>query len=119
MKGKSIVGYERYQVMEDGTVRNRDGYALKPDKGGCVSLHVNDKRKSFSIARLVAIHYLGMPDDKKHKAYRKDKNAGFGSDNVAWDSVSNLNKERLAKARQAKIEYANECEEEIYEEVID
>ena len=114
MEGKSIPGYEHYQVFEDGTVRNKDRYALTPNKG-CVCIHVGDKRKTFSIARLVAICYLVMPDDKKHKAYKKDPSKGFGIDNIGWDSIANLHKERLTKARKAKIEYNKECEEEMYE----
>ena len=109
--GKPIKGFERYRVMEDGRIRNRDGYTLKPNKD-CVCVRINDKRKTFSITRLVAIYWLDMPDDNKHKAYKKDPKGGYGIDNVAWDTVANLNKERLEKARQVKHEYNKQCEED-------
>ena len=113
--GIPIQGFECYNIKKDGTVYNTwNEYALKPDKSDCVCFHRRgQKRKTLSIPRLVAIHYLGMPDDRKHRAYKKDANGGFGIDNIAWDSVSNLNKEVLIKARRAKLEYNNK------EEVID
>jgi len=120
--GKPIKGWERYRVLEDGTVRNRDGYAVKPDKGGCVSIHYLDKRKSFSLARLIAIYYLSMPDDKKHCAFKIDPNGGFEVSNISWDTLANHNKDRLAQARAIKANHERinkQCEEEeIYEELI-
>ena len=82
--GKPIKGFERYSVCEDGTVRNRDGYALKIDKSGCICFHINELRKTYSVARLIAIYYLDMPDDKKYRAYRKDISGGYTIDNIAW-----------------------------------
>ena len=115
MEGIPIKGFERfYSLLENGTVKNNwNEHILKPDKSGCVCLHILNSRKTLSIARLVAIHYLGMPDDKKHKAYKKDLNGGFDKDNIAWDTVANLHKERLEKARKVKFcmyDYKNEEE---------
>ena len=86
MLGKPIKGYERYyRILENGTVRNEwNNHILKPDKGGCICLHIKETRKTLSIARLIAINYLNMPDDKQHRAYRKDKNGGFELSNIAW-----------------------------------
>ena len=119
--GKPIKGFSDYGILENGTVRNNwNGHLLKPDKGGCVCIRIrgrNARTKSFSIARLVAINWLGMPDDKAYTAYKKDPNGGFEKDNIAWapkhEALSIVHKRSLKKN-----EYANDCEEEIYEELI-
>ena len=84
--GKPVKGFERfYSILEDGTIRNEwNNHILKPNKDGCVCFHIRNTRKTLSIARLMAIHYLDMPDDKQHKAYRIDKNGGWSVSNIAW-----------------------------------
>ena len=104
--GKAINDFKYCFISKDGTVYNHwSGNVLKPDKSGCITIRRKDKRKTLSITRLVAIYWLDMPDDNKHKAYKKDKDGGYGIDNVAWDTIANLNKERLELARQAKAYY--------------
>ena len=83
--GKPIKGFEQYGILENGTVRNNwNGHVLKPDKCGCVCIHRKNSRKTLSIARLVAIAYLDMPDDKQHRAYRKNPNNGWDVSNIMW-----------------------------------
>ena len=86
--GKPIKGWEIYGILENGTVRNNwNGHELKPDKDGCVCLRnrgKNARTKTFSIARLVAINWLNMPDDNKYIAYKKDPNGGLNVSNIAW-----------------------------------
>ena len=86
--GKPIKGFENYGILENGTVRNNwNGHEIKPDKDGCVCIRSrgrNARTKTFSIVRLIAINWLSMPDDKAYMAYKKDKDGGYGIDNVAW-----------------------------------
>ena len=111
--GKLIAGFEDYGIREDGVVRNNwNGYELKPDKSGCVCIHRANKRKTLSIARLVAIYWLNMPDDKKHRAFKKDPTGGFEATNIGWDTIANLNKERLEEARKCNWKLNNYTTEE-------
>ena len=86
--GKPIKGWENYGILENGTVRNNwNSHELKPDKDGCVCIRnrgKNARTKTFSIARLVAINWLDMPDDKNYMAYKKDPSGGFEVSNIAW-----------------------------------
>ena len=100
--GVGIKDFSTYRIYEDGTVRNIHNRALKPDKKGCVSVIESNRRKTLSIARLVAISFLGMPDDVLYRAYKKDPNGSLDISNITWDSVANLNKERLTKSRENK-----------------
>ena len=122
--GKPVKGFEHfYSILEDGTIRNEwNNHILKPDKHGCVCFHIRNSRKTLSIARLMAIHYLDMPDDKKHCAFKKDPNKGFDVSNIAWDTLANHNKDRLTRARAIKADHEllnkQSEEEELYEELI-
>ena len=119
--GMPIRKFAQYGILENGTVRNNwSGKELKPDKYGCVCIRPrrNGRCKTFSIARLVAINWLGMPDDKEHMAYKKDVNGGFEVDNIAWGTkhevLSLVHKRRKKQEEPPKME-----EEEIYEEMIE
>ena len=101
--GLPIKGFEEYGILKNGTVRNNwNGHVLKPDKGGCVSLHRRNGRKSFSIARLVAIYWLDMPDEKQYTAFKKDANGGWGVDNITWDITNKARKEIIKQWHQRK-----------------
>ena len=103
MNEKPITGFEKYVITDEGYVRHHKYRSiLKPDKSGCVCLYQDGKRKTFSIAKLVAISFLNMPDDRKHHAFKKDPNGGYEVSNITYDSLTNLNKDRLAKAIEAK-----------------
>ena len=118
MRSEPIKDFDSYHVWEDGTVRNKRNQLVKPDKGGCVCVREQTRRKTLSIARLVAISFLGMSDDKQHRAYKKDPSKGFGIDNIAWDSICEMNKDRLIKARECKRTNLNETDERLKQEVM-
>ena len=118
MRSEPIKDFDSYHVWEDGTVRNKRNQLVKPDKGGCVCVREQTRRKTLSIARLVAISFLDMPDDKQHRAYKKDPSKGFGIDNIAWDSICEMNKDRLIKARECKRTNLNETDERLKQEVM-
>ena len=83
--GKQIKGWDDYIIFKNGKVRNnRTNHMIEPNYSGCITFYIEGKRKSISLARLIAIHYLDMPDDKKYKAYRKDWKAGWDVSNVYW-----------------------------------
>ena len=126
MEGKEIEGLNGYQILPNGTIKNGDGLTLKADKNGWISINHRGKRKTYSIARLIAIYYLDMPDDKKYGTYRKDINGGYNLDNIAWDTVGKaraaINKQwhQAKKTKKEPKEIVNVIEEEeIYEEIIE
>ena len=92
--GKPIKGFENYVILENGTVRNNwNGHQLKPDKSGCICIRTrgkNARTKTYSIARLIAIHWLDMPDSKEFMAYKKDINGGYDVSNIGWGSKKDV-----------------------------
>ena len=123
MEGKQIEGLKGYEILPNGTIKNRDGLTLKPDKGCCITINHRGKRKTFSIARLIAIYYLDMPNEKKYGTYRKDINGGYNIDNIAWDTVGKaraaINKQwhQANKTKKEPNKVVNVIEEEdIYED---
>lgn len=107
--GKTIKEFPDYGILENGTVRNNwNGHELKPDKTGCVCIRIrgtNARRKTFSIARLIAINWLDMPDDKNHIAYKKDPNGGWEVSNITWG----LKHEALSIVHKRSNKQKNEC----------
>ena len=79
---KVISGWPNYEVSNLGRVRNitRD-YILKPIKQNTgytqVALSKNDTRKNFSIHRLVASEFIGLPVGMvvNHLDFNKENNA--------------------------------------------
>ena len=106
--GKPIKGFSNYGITENGTVRNNwNGHELKPDKSGCVCIRTrgkNSRTKTFSIARLVAIHWLDMPDEPGFMAYLKDTSGGYSALNIAWgpkhDVLSMVHKRSFKKKNE-------------------
>ena len=105
--GKPIKEFPDYGILENGIVRNNwNGYELKPDKSGCVCIRIrgkNARRKTYSIARLVAINWLDMPDEPRFMAYLKDPNGGYEATNIAWGikhEVLSIVHKRTYKKRQ-------------------
>ena len=64
-----IVGFPNYLIYPDGRVwsKNGKGRFLKPQTHTCkyyfVTLHNNNKRKTLTIHRLIAQHYIPNPND--------------------------------------------------------
>ena len=66
-----IQGYPNYLIYEDGRVwsKNRGGKFLKPGKNNDgylqVVLFTDQKGKTMTIHRLVALHYIPNPENKR------------------------------------------------------
>lgn len=93
MEWKQIQGYENYEVSNEGQVRNRKtGKILKPVKNSTGYLQVTlckNKRKNYSIHRLVAEAFIPNPhgyDTVDHINYDKTDNR---VENLRWMSRSN------------------------------
>jgi hypothetical protein len=96
-----IDGYTNYIIYEDGsclsksrnkvhnTETNSKEILLKPRKRGgymCYALYKDGKPTSFSIHRLVAIHFIPNPNNYRvvhHKDFNADNNC---KDNLEWCS---------------------------------
>ena len=96
-----IIGHPNYQIYPDGRVwsKNGRGRFLKSAKNKdsnyeIVSLHTNNKLKTFTIHRLVAIHYIPNPNDYPcvdHTNRIRDDNR---IENLRWASYYMNNQNR-------------------------
>ena len=105
---KTIIDYPDYEISNMGRVRSlkkgkgaraKDGF-LKPGKDGCgylsVSISNQEGWRSFKIHRLVALHFIPNPDNKKeidHINRIRDDNT---VENLRWATrkENNLNTSR-------------------------
>jgi hypothetical protein len=62
---KQIDEHPNYEVSDDGQVRNKRGWVLKPTPSRegylCLGLHINGKQKTVYISRLVAKAFIPNP----------------------------------------------------------
>jgi hypothetical protein len=101
-EGKVLSGYPNYIITNDGQVYNsqRNKYLVPAkNEGGymAISLCDGEKRRSFSIHRLVAILYLENPDnylEVNHIDFNKTNN---NVDNLEWISRSGNMKHNLQR----------------------
>ena len=101
-KGKKT----NYDVSNKGEVRNHKTKkklkkGLKEDGYYCVSLHIDDKQKTFTVHRLVALAFIDNPENKKtvnHKDGYKKNNCAYNlewmtdEENKKHSSINGLNK---------------------------
>ena len=89
-----------YRVSNTGRIKqNKDGEDLHIcPTNNAVWLKNRWRKRQISIVRLMAICFLGMPDDDKHIAYRLDYKKGYEIDNIAW-GVKNEAQKVIAKQR--------------------
>ena len=98
-----IVGYENYLIYDDGRVYSKQrqgakGKFLKSfiDKDGYyrVDLRTNGKKKSFTIHRLVGLHYLENVEDKNEIDHIDRNKTNNHISNLRWcnKSENQLNK---------------------------
>lgn len=85
---KSIKGYERYSISNEGEVMNPQGEIMKPFFAGSgylqVTLWDNSKRKKFYVHRLVAeafIENICGCKEVNHKDGNKENNSAL---NLEW-----------------------------------
>lgn len=99
---KDIKGYKGlYQISNTGKVKslprelwNGSGYFIKPEAvlkpnpqvSGYLNVHLyKDKvRKPFAIHRLVAKHFIGLPEDKKEVNHIDGDKTNNNVDNLEW-----------------------------------
>lgn len=104
---KDITNLEgRYEISDIGEVRNKKTQrllCLKLDREGYYQIGIrksnNRKKYWFSVHRLVAIHFLGVPDDNSKQVDHIDHNKTNNSvSNLRWVTVkeNNLNREMKA-----------------------
>ena len=104
---RPIVGYERmYEVSNLSRIRNkRTGFILKPvkpptTKHYVVSLGDRTCRRTIGIARIVAMSFLGMPDDPAMHIWCKDGNQeNMLPGNLVW---AKINPELISKEARAE-----------------
>ena len=88
-----IQGYENYLIYEDGRVfskkRNR---FLKPQNHNSgykiIGLCKNNKVKSFLIHRLMAIHYIPNPENKREVDHINRNRSDNRIENLRWATKS-------------------------------
>lgn len=87
---KDIVGYENlYQISNTGFVKNNDGLILKGSsiRGYKTCLLCNNKkRKGFRTHRLVALHFIDNPLNKKEVNHIDGNKANNNVDNLEWST---------------------------------
>ena len=88
-----IIGYENYLIYEDGRVYSKKSNKFKeprinPAGYKIFDLHKEGKRKTHSIHRLIALHYIPNPENKlcvDHINRIRDDNR---VDNLRWATHS-------------------------------
>lgn len=88
----NIIGYDNYQIFEDGSIIGPRGKVLKVDKNSTgyhrVTLSLDGKAYRKFVHRLVAIHFVpGMEEGKvvNHKDGDRQNNH---KDNLEWVTPS-------------------------------
>ena len=89
----NIKDYEDYLIFEDGGVFSiKRNIFLKPrkDKYGYLKINLwkNNKRKSFSIHRLIALHYIPNPENKPCIDHIDRNRSNNNIDNLRWATHS-------------------------------
>lgn len=100
MRWRTIENYERYEISENGDVRNKNtGYVMKKrltfDGYVKVTLNENSKSKDFRVHRLVAEAFIPNHKGKEtvnHKDGNKENNH---VDNLEWATRSEQNTHTL------------------------
>ena len=96
MRWRTIENYERYEISENGDVRNKNtGYVMKKrltfDGYVKATLTESGKSKDFRVHRLVAEAFIPNPEGKEtvnHKDGNKENNH---VDNLEWATRSEQN----------------------------
>lgn len=87
-----VKGYEKYIVLEDGTVIGARGKILAQDENSTgykrVSLCKNGVVKRVFVHRLVAEHYVENTDNLPHVNHIDGDNQNNHKDNLEWCTPS-------------------------------
>ena len=105
---KVIDGYENYEISNMGNVRNKKtGLILKhllQNGYYCVGLSTNGKSKSFRVHRLIALHFIPNPQNKRLVDHIDRNPLNNSINNLRWatHSENGMNKSMLKSNKSTK-----------------
>ncbi len=85
-----IDGHDKYRIYDDGRVwsKKRGGRWLKPckDSSGYHQVYLSDngKKKTLTIHRLVALHYIPNPENKQYVDHKDRNRTNNHVSNLRW-----------------------------------
>lgn len=85
---KNIIGFENYQISDNGRIKNINGSIKKlvenKEQEKAATLCKESKYKTFVVKRLVAIHFVPNTENKK-QVWRKIKEGRSNHyNNLEW-----------------------------------
>jgi len=96
-----IQGYENYTISEDGKVYNKKfkrylkGY--KDVEGYLrIFLRNDDKKQTYRIHRLVALHYIDNPEDKPTVDHKDRDKLNNNVSNLRWATIGEQQRNKKA-----------------------
>lgn len=127
---KDIIGYEEYyQVSNMGNVRRMKAYRgtyvgriLKPRLASCgyqiVKLSTPTKGQDYKLARLVALHFIPNPENKREVNHIDGNKLNNHASNLEWNTRSENQKHAFRTGLQkikrgAEVTGAKLCEEQV------
>lgn len=105
---KDIIDYENYSISNYGNVKNnKTNKILKNsiDRYGYykINLSKNNKGKHFKIHRLVAIHFIDNPDNKKCVDHIDNNPLNNHINNLRWATYQENNRNSKKKSNCSSI----------------
>ena len=104
---KTIVGYDNYEVSEDGRVWNKTTDAfLKGSVNNCVYVKVclskDGKAKHFQMHRLVAQAFVPNPKAKEYVRHRDGNLLNNDAENLYWQSYEEFQLDPKGKSATSR-----------------
>lgn len=88
----NIIGFENYTITEDGDIYNAAGNLLSRQilNSGYYIVHLynHNRRKAMTIHRLVALHFIPNPENKKYVNHLDGNKLNNAKWNLAWATNS-------------------------------
>lgn len=109
-----IIGYNNYLIYPDGKVQNKKTKRyLKPRTNNttgylCVNLCVDGKRKTHRIHRLVGLHYIPNPENKRCIDHINRIRTDNRVENLRWATDSE-NQQNTIVQKDNKLGIKNIC----------